>query len=146
MTIYEEIKEIERYVNYQKLITENNEDQEEEEDEKEEEEKKEIKIIGLKKNRSKEDNDDYDKAFYKIKNINYKDKNKIILFDREERGDSEGKEDNEGQESENIENKNDEENIENLYKYIVQKYGFKDYNIIRKIHEKLNDKNITKKE
>ena len=143
MTIYEEIKEMEKYVNYQELIAENNEDQEDEEDEKEEEEKKEIKIIG--KKRSKTDNDDYDKA-YKIKNINYKDKKKIELFNREEREDSEGIEDNEDKNSDNIENKNDKENFANLYKYIVKKYGFKDYNIIRKIHEKRNDNKIPKKE
>ena len=144
MTIYEEIKEMEKYVNYQELIAENNED---EEDEKEEEEKKEkeIKIIGKKKKRSKKDNDDYDQA-YKIKNINYKDKKKMELFNKEEREDSEGKEDNKGKESENIENKIGEENFANLYKYIVQKYGFKDYNIIRKLREKLTDKKIPRKE
>ena len=35
MTIYEKIKGIEKYVNYQELIAENNEDQEDEENEKE---------------------------------------------------------------------------------------------------------------
>ena len=68
------------------------------------------------------------------------------LFNREEREDSEGKEDKKGKESENIENKIGEENFANLYKYIVQKYGFKDYNIIRKLREKLNDKKIPRKE
>ena len=62
------------------------------------------------------------------------------LFNREEREDSEGKE------SENLKNKNNEENFKNLYKYFVQKYGFKDYNIIQKIYEKLNDKKRQKKE
>ena len=37
-------------------------------------------------------------------------------------------------------------NIENLYKYVVQKYGFEDYNIIKKIGEKLKDKNLNKNE
>ena len=40
MTIYEKIKEIKKYVNYQELIAENNEDQEDEENEKEEEKKR----------------------------------------------------------------------------------------------------------
>ena len=150
MTIYEEIKEMEKYVNYQELIAEDNEDQVDEEDEKEEEEEeekeKEIKISGKKKKRCKEDNDDYDKTFYKIKNINYEDKKKIELFNREKGEDSEGKKDNEGKESKNIKNKNEEMNIENLYKYVVQKYGFEHYNIIPKIAEKLKDKNLDKNE
>ena len=37
-------------------------------------------------------------------------------------------------------------NIENLYKYVVQKYGFEHYNIIPKIGEKLKDKNLNKNE
>ena len=40
MTIYEKIKEIKKYVNYQELIAKNNEDQKDEENEKEEEKKK----------------------------------------------------------------------------------------------------------
>ena len=37
-------------------------------------------------------------------------------------------------------------NFENLYKYVVQKYGFEHYNIISKIGEKLKDKNLDKNE
>ena len=40
MTIYEKIKEIKKYVNYQELIAKNNEDQKDEENEKEEEKKR----------------------------------------------------------------------------------------------------------
>ena len=75
MTIDEEIKEMEKYVNYQELISENNEEQEQEEEQEEEEDEKE-KIIGKKTRRDKKDNDDYEHTFYKIKNINYKDKKK----------------------------------------------------------------------
>ena len=61
MTIYEEIKEMEKYVNYQELIVEDNEGQvdeenekeEEEEEEEEEEKEKEIKISGKKKKDAK---------------------------------------------------------------------------------------------
>ena len=53
MTIYEKIKEIKKYVNYQELIAENNEDKEDEEKEKEEEKKKKRNKKNKKKKKQK---------------------------------------------------------------------------------------------
>ena len=57
-----------------------------------------------------------------------------------------GKHNNEEEEAENLVYKNDKEKFKILYKEIVDKYEFEDYNIIEKISQKRNDKNISKVE
>ena len=138
MTILEEIKEMEKYVDYQKVISKENEAQKEKENEK-----NEITILGKKTKRNKDNNDKGETKNYRINDLNYKNSK---VFNMRKKNEPKGKHNNEEEEAENLVYKNDKEKFKILYKEIVDKYEFEDYNIIEKISQKRNDKNISKVE
>ena len=67
MTILEEIKEMEKYVDYQKVISKENEAQKEKENEK-----NELTILGKKTKRNKDNNDKGETKNYRINDLNCK--------------------------------------------------------------------------
>jgi len=138
--IDEEINELEKWINYKELITNNNNSYNKNNN-------KEFKLIGRKKKREKNNIDNEDSQSENIGK-----KKKYDEMNSEEKNDnfnSEKDDPNEEYESES-DDYDDEECVDNdklfkkLYKKILKKYKFKDdETVLRKISDKLKDDSIT---
>jgi len=139
-TIEEEIQELEKFINYEEAIIENNN-----------EKKKESKLIGHKTKRtSDEKNIDSNSELEESKDKNKKKKydkseienmnNTIFPEKKESKNEGDNKSKNNDDDDDYID---DATEFQKLYKKIICKYGFKtNGNILKEIKEKMKDKSI----
>ena len=139
-TIEEEIKELEKLINYEEMFQNNDASN-----------KKDFHILGEKVSRENFENNnnnsesDDDDSQFKNNDKNKKKKlNSFTIIDKDE-----FKEENESEEDNYNDSdcEDDEESFENLYKRVIEKYGFKNDEMIRqRIYNKLKDESISEKE